>query len=53
MKTDTHFLIIYIYMYLNSSDNGAVLIYRVAQNERMIFISACDFFLWSYLKSKV
>jgi len=25
----------------------------VAQKERMFFISACDFFLWGYLKSKV
>ena len=29
-------------------------LYRVAQKERMFFfISACDFFLWGYLKSKV
>ena len=34
---------IYIYIY----------IYRVAQKERMVLISACDFFLWGYLKSKV
>ena len=27
--------------------------YRVAQKERMFLISACDFFLWGYLKSKV
>ena len=27
--------------------------YRVAHKERMILISACDFFLWGYLKSKV
>jgi len=27
--------------------------YRVAQKERMFFISACDFFLCGYLKSKV
>jgi len=25
----------------------------VAQKERMFLISACDFFLWVYLKSKV
>jgi len=25
----------------------------VAQKERMFFISACDFFLWGYLNSKV
>jgi len=25
----------------------------VAQKERMFFISACDFFRWGYLKSKV
>jgi len=25
----------------------------VAQKEHMFFISACDFFLWGYLKSKV
>ena len=28
-------------------------IYRVAQKERMLFISACDSFFWGYLKSKV
>ena len=28
-------------------------LYRVAQKERMFFISARDFFLWGYLKSKV
>ena len=28
-------------------------LYRVAQKERMFLISACDFFLWGYLKSKV
>jgi len=28
-------------------------IYRVVQKERMFFKSACDFFLWGYLKSKV
>ena len=28
-------------------------IYRVTQKERMFLISACDLFLWSYLKSKV
>jgi len=28
-------------------------LYRVAQKERMFFISACDFFLWGYRKSKV
>jgi len=28
-------------------------LYRVAQKERMFFISACDLFLWGYLKSKV
>jgi len=28
-------------------------IYRVAQKERMFLISACDFFLWGYPKSKV
>jgi len=27
--------------------------YRVAQKEHMFWISACDFFLWGYLKSKV
>jgi len=27
--------------------------YRVAQKERMVFISTCDLFLWGYLKSKV
>jgi len=27
--------------------------YRVAQKECMFLISACDFFLWGYLKSKV
>ena len=26
--------------------------YRVAQKECTFFISACDFFLWGYLKSK-
>ena len=29
------------------------ILYRVTQKERMFFISACDFFLWGYLKSKV
>jgi len=28
-------------------------LHRVVQKERMFFISACDFFLWGYLKSKV
>ena len=28
-------------------------IYRVAQKERMCFISASDFFLWGYFKSKL
>jgi len=30
-----------------------VTLYRVAQKERIFFISDCDFFLWGYLKSKV
>jgi len=30
-----------------------MLLYRVAQKELMFLISACDFFLWGYLKSKV
>jgi len=34
---------IYIYIYIN----------RVAQKERMFLISACNFFLWGYLISKV
>ena len=29
------------------------IIYRMVQKERMFLISACDFFLWGYLKSKV
>jgi len=29
------------------------ILYRVEQKERMFFISACDFFLWGYHKSKV
>jgi hypothetical protein len=32
------------------------LLYMVAQKERMFFksvVTACDFFLWGYLKSKV
>jgi len=28
-------------------------LYRVAQKERMFLISACDFYLWGYLKSNV
>ena len=28
-------------------------LYRVAQKERIFLISACDFFLWGYLKSQV
>jgi len=28
-------------------------LYRVAQKECMFLITACDFFLWGYLKSKV
>ena len=28
-------------------------LYGMAQKERMFFISACNFFLWGYLKSKV
>jgi len=38
---------------LNSAITRVTVIYRVAQKERMFFISARDFFLWGYLKSKV
>ena len=33
--------------------NYIEILYKVAQKERMFLISACDFFLWGYLKSKV